>query len=152
MAVLGDAIRVVVSIGEDDDRYLHTFVPGKGFEGDGIALPELSGSHLASDGTLLYLLQIGNRRIVTLGPDGAVRKETPLPARLAGVGCKGDTLYGLAGDEEFEHLHLARVDIGGAEATFHNIASISDEARGLTHDGRAWWTSYRDLNEIVSFS
>lgn len=152
MAVLGDAIHVVVSIGEDDDRYLHTFVPGKGFDGDGIALPELSGSHLASDGALLYLLQIGNRRIVTLGPDGAVRKQTPLPSRLAGVGCNGDTLYGLAGDEEFEHLHLARIDVSGAEAAFHNIASISDAARGLAHDGGAWWTSYRDLNEIVSFS
>lgn len=152
MAPLGDAIRVVVSIGEEDDRYLHTFVPGKGFTGEGVALPDLSGSHLASDGTQLYLLQIGNRRIVTLDADGAARKQTALPGRLGGVGCANGELFGLAGDEEFEHLHLARIDVSGTEATFENVASISDDARALTHDGRAWWTSYRDLNEIVSFN
>lgn len=152
MAVLGEGVRVVVSVGEQDDRYLHTLVPGKGFDASAIALPDLSGSHLASDGSSLYLLQIGNRCIVTLDADGTVKKKTALLQRLAGVGVAGGKLYGLAGDEEFEHLHLATVDLHGPNAAIVDVASISDEARGLTHDGRAWWTSYRDNNQIVSFA
>ncbi|HEY5258430.1 MAG TPA: hypothetical protein VIJ12_08640 [Candidatus Baltobacteraceae bacterium] len=153
MAVLGGTIRVVVSIGEADDRYLYTFVPGKGFdESSKMALPELTGSHLASDGTSLYLLQIGKRKIVTLDAVGAVAKETALPQRIAGVGVAGGRLYGLAGDEEFEHLHLATIDLAGAQAVVTDVASISDEARALTHDGNVWWTSYRDENQIGSFA
>ena len=152
MAVLDGTVRVVVSIGEEDDRYLHTFVPGKGFDPSGIALPGLSGSHLASDGSSLYLLQIGNRCIVTFDADGRVKKQTALAQRLAGIGFANGKLYGLAGDEEFEHLHLAEVDLRGTEVAIAEIASISDEARGLTHDGNAWWTCYRDNNQIASFS
>jgi hypothetical protein len=153
MAVLNGALRVVVSIGEADDRYLYTFVPGKGFDDAGrIALPDLSGSHLAADGSALYLLQIGKRQIVTLDERGTVTKESSLPKRLAGVGYADGKLYGLAGDEEFEHMHLATVDLRGAEAVVTEVASISDEARALSHDGNAWWTSYRDENQIGSFT
>lgn len=152
MAVLGGVLRVVVSIGEEDDRYLSTFVPGKGFDDGKIALPELSGSHLASDGSALYLLQIGKRQIVTLDERGAVTKESPLSRRLAGIGYAEGKLYGLAGDEEFEHVHLATVDLRGAEAVVTEVASISDEARALTYDGNAWWTSYRDEGQIGSFT
>lgn len=152
MAVLDGTVRVVVSIGDQDDRYLHTFVPGKGFELTGVALPDLSGSHLASDGSSLYLLQIGNRCVVTLDGEGKVKKRTALLQRLAGIGCANGKLYGLSGDEEFEHLHLAEIDLRGTEVAIANLASIADEARGLTHDGNAWWTSFRDDNQIVSFA
>ncbi len=153
MAVLDGTIRVVVSIGEDDDRYLYTFVPGKGFDLESkIALPDLSGSHLASDGTTLHLLQMGKRQIVTLDAAGASLREYPLPVRITGIGFAGGTLYGIAGDEEFENLHLATIDLGGSDVLVTDIAPLDDLARGLTHDGKRWWTSYRDENDIVSFS
>lgn len=153
MAVLGGVLRVVVSIGEEDDRYLYRFVRDRGFDEAGrIALPDLSGSHLASDGSALYLLQVGKRQIVTLDDRGAVTKESRLQQRLVGIGYADGTLYALAGDEEFEHLHLASVDLHGSEAVVTEIASISDEARALTHDGNAWWTSYRDENQIGAFT
>jgi hypothetical protein len=152
MAVLDGAIRVVVSVGADDDRYLYAYTPGKGFDPNGIALPDLSGSHLASDGTTLYLLQMGNRKIVSLDGNGAVTAEHPLPARLAGIGFANGALYGITGDEEFENLHFARIDLSGPEAVVTPIASIDDEARGLTFDGNAWWTSYRDVDTIGSFA
>ena len=153
MAVLDGTIRVVVSVNDDDDRYLYTLVPGKGFDLESkIALPDLSGSHLASDGTNLYLLQMGKRQIVTLDGSGAVKAEHLLPVRLAGIGFADGRLYGLAGDEEFENLHIATIDISGPEVVVTDLASISDEARALTHDGAAWWTSYRDENQIGSFS
>jgi len=153
MAPLDGAIRVVVSIGEDDDRYLYTYTPAKGFDPQSqIALPELSGSHLASDGTTLYLLQMGNRKIVALDAGGAVKAEYPLSTRLAGIGFANGTLYGIAGDEEFENLHFASVDLSGSAAVVTPIAAIDDEARGLTFDGKAWWTSYRDVDTIGSFA
>lgn len=152
LAVLGDALHVVVSVGADDDRYLFTFVPGKGFGEARVALPELSGSHLASDGSRLYLLQIGKRQIVALDADGAASRTWPLPRRIAGIGFLDGALYGLAGDEEFEHMHFARIDLDGTHAAVSDIASISDQARSLTHDGRAWWTAYRDENQLASFA
>lgn len=153
LAILGEAVRVVVSIGADDDRYLYSFVPRKGFDEAGkIALPDLSGSHLASDGSRLYLLQMGKRQIVALDADGTASRIWPLPQRIAGIGFLNGALYGLAGDEEFEHLHFARIDLAGAQAVVSDVASISDEARSLTHDGRAWWTSYRDESQIGSFT
>jgi hypothetical protein len=152
MAVLDGSLRVVVSVGDDDDRYLYRYTPEKGFDPDGIALPELSGSHLASDGTNLYLLQMGNRKIVTLDGSGAVKAEHPLPVRLAGIGFANGMLYGITGDEEFENLHFARVDLSGPEAVVTPIAAMDDESRALAFDGKAWWTSYRDLDLIGSFA
>jgi hypothetical protein len=153
MAVLDGTIRVVVSVGDDDDRYLYTLVPGKGFDLESkIALPDLTGSHLASDGSTLYLLQMGKRQIVTLDANGTVKGEHPLPVRLAGIGFADGKLYGLAGDEEFENLHVATVDLTGSDVAITDLASISDEARALTHDGAAWWTSYRDEDQIGSFT
>ena len=56
LTVVGNELRVVVSIGEDDDRYLYRFVPGQGFDAESkTACPDFTGSHLASDGTTLYL-------------------------------------------------------------------------------------------------
>ncbi|MDQ2992710.1 MAG: hypothetical protein M3R30_07835 [Candidatus Eremiobacteraeota bacterium] len=151
MAVLDGTIRVVVAVG-DDDRYLYTLVPGKGFDLESkIALPDLSGSHLASDGTTLHLLQMGKRQIVTLDAGGAIVVEYPLPVRIAGIGFAGGKLYGIAGDEEFENLHLAAIDLSGTEVVVTDLAPLDDLARGLTHDGERWWTSYRDENDIVSF-
>ncbi len=153
VAILGDALRVVVSVGADDDRYLYTFVPGKGFDEESkLALPDLSGSHLASNGSQLYLLQIGKRQIVALNPGGTAERSWPLSQRIAGIGFLNGTLYGLAGDEEFEHMHVARIDLSGTQAVVTDIASISDAARSLTQDGHAWWTAYRDENQIVSFT
>jgi len=153
MAQLDGAIRVVISVGEDDDRYLYTYAPDKGFDPHSqIALPELSGSHLASDGTTLYLLQMGNRKIVSLDAGGAVKAEHPLPVRLAGIGFANGALYGIAGDEEFENLHFASIDLSGSEAVVTPIAAMDDEARGLTFDGKAWWTSYRDVDTIGAFT
>jgi len=151
MAVLDGSIRVVVSMG-DDDRYLYSYAPDKGFDPNGIALPDLSGSHLASDGSTLYLLQMGNRKIVTLDGGGAVKAEYPLSARLAGIGFANGTLYGIAGDEEFENLHFATVELRGDAAVVTPIAAMDDESRALAFDGNVWWTSYRDLDSIGSFS
>lgn len=153
IAVLGDDLRVVVSIGEADDRYFFRFVPGAGFDlASKTACPDFTGSHLASEGATLYLGQMGNRRILAL--DGAynIQREIPLPARIGGMGFSSGTFYVISGNEELENLHLATLDLLAPEPEGVQVAAIPFDARCLAFDGKAWWTSHREVSEIVSFT
>lgn len=153
LASFGEALRVVISLGEDDDRYLYRFVPGVGFDSESkTACPELTGSHLASDGKVLYLLQMGFQQIVVLGADGSAQRRIALPTRCAGLGFSGDVTYIIAADEEFDELNLATLDLERERPVVEALASLPAEARGLVSDGTAWWTSLRDDSEIVSFA
>jgi sugar lactone lactonase YvrE len=152
LTVVDDELRVVVSIGEDDDRYLYRFVPGQGFDAESkTACPDFTGSHLASDGTTLYLGQMGNRRILALGPDGSILREIALPTRCGGMGFRASTFYIISADEEFEHLQLATLDLQVSNPALASVAAIPFDARSLAFDGNAWWTSHREASEIVSF-
>ncbi|HEY1883344.1 MAG TPA: hypothetical protein VGG51_09940 [Candidatus Cybelea sp.] len=152
MAVLGDEIRVVVSIGADDDRYFYRFVPGKGFDdASKTPCPDFTGSHLAAHNGTLYLLQMGLRRILAFDERGAIAREIPLPTRCGGIGVRDGDFYMISADEEFDNLTLATLDVGLPSPQAVPIAVLNPEARALTFDGKAWWTSYREQNEIVSF-
>jgi hypothetical protein len=154
LAVVGSDMRVVVSIGEDEDRYLFRFVPGEGFdESSKMACPDLTGSHLASDGTTLYLAQMGMRRIVTLDDAGSIDREIALPTRICGMGFGPKGFYVISADEEFENLQLATFDVTSNDAKPAPIAGIAfDGARSIAYDGSVWWTSDREVSEIVSFT
>jgi hypothetical protein len=153
IASFGGALLVVISLGEQDDRYFYRFVPGKGFDLESkTACPDLTGSHLASDGSDLYLVQMSNRRLLVLDAVGSVKRAIPLPSSCPGIAFAGGALHVISADEEFDHLQLATLDIGGANAKLSDEADIEPEARGLAYDGRAWWTSLRELGEIVSFA
>jgi sugar lactone lactonase YvrE len=144
-------LRIVVAHGEEDDRYLYRFVPGTGFITESkTPCPDLTGSYLAADTTVLYLGQMTNRRILVLDRDLKVLREIPLPARCAGLATgPGGTLFMISGDEELEHLQFGSLNVN--EATFQAIAPLPDEARSLVHDGAQWWTCLRDLDELASF-
>lgn len=152
LAVFGDGIAAVLAVGDDDDRYLYRFTPGRGFDSDATPCPDLSGSHLAADGDALYLCQQGNRRILVLDAGGSVRREIPLTTRCAGLafGPLGES-FAIAGDEELENLELAAYDLRQAVPVLAPVAAVPFDARALTFDGANWWTSHRDENEIVSF-
>jgi len=152
IAAFGDELRVVVSIGEEDDRYFYRFVPGQGFDSESkTACPDFTGSQLASDGTTLYLGQMGNRRVLEIDADGSVRREIALPTRFGGMGFRGSTFYIISADEEFENLQLATLDLKLNDPALVPVASIPFDARSLAFDGNAWWTSHREASEIVSF-
>ena len=153
LAALNGELRVVVAIGEHDDRYLYRFVPGQGFDPKSkMACPDLTGSHLVSDGTTLYLAQMGNRRVVALDEQGTIQREIALPARTAGLGFANGTFYLISGDDELENLHLATFDFQANTPDTVQLASIPFDARCLAFDGSAWWTSHREASEIVSFT
>jgi outer membrane protein assembly factor BamB len=153
MAALGDEIRVVVSIGADDDRYLYRFVPGKGFdEASKTPCPDFTGSHLAAGNGTLYLLQMGLKRILAFDERGAIAREIALPTRCGGIGVRDGAFYMISADEEFDNLTLATLDVELDSPQAVAVATLNPEARALTFDGSAWWTSYREQNEIVSFA
>jgi hypothetical protein len=154
MAVTGAEMRVVVAIGPEEDRYHFRFVPGKGFdESSKTACPDFTGSHLAFDGTTLYMAQMGLRRIVTLDDAGKIAREIALPTRIAGMGFGPGGFYVISGDEEWENLKLASFDVTKNDPTLTPIAAIPfDGARALANDGSAWWTCDREVSEIVSFT
>jgi hypothetical protein len=57
----------------------------------------------------------------------------------------------ISADDEFDHLQLATLDVQSSAPSAVPVAEMSAEARALAFDGNAWWTSYREVNEIVSF-
>lgn len=153
LAILGDEIHAVISIGEADDRYFFRYIAGRGFDLDSkVPCPQTTGSHFTSDGTSLYLVQMHNQRLLVLDSGYSVQREIPLSTRLGGLGFKQNDLHVITADEEFDNLALARLDLNAKEAPITTIAQISAEARSLAYDGSAWWTNYREENELVSFS
>jgi sugar lactone lactonase YvrE len=151
LAKFGDALSVVVAL-DDDDRYLFRFRPGRGFDNK-VACPDATGSHLAADGTTLYLCQQGKRRILALDGRGGVQREIALPVRCGGFAFDDSgKAFMLAADEEFEKLEFARVDLQPGVAAVDPIASVPFDGRALTFDGSTWWTSDREEGEIVAFT
>jgi len=153
MTASGDELLVVVGIGEEDDRYIYRFAPGRGFDlTKKTACPDFTGSYLAADGSTLYLGQMTHRRILALDSEGTVQRELALPTRCAGIGFGPDgLLYMISGDAELEHLKFGRLDLSQSAPSFDEVLGLPDEARSLVHDGKQWWTSLRDANEIASF-
>ena len=147
------ALRIVVSIGADDDRYLYRLVPGRPLdERDRVPCDQHTGSHLTAHAGALYLVQQSFRRMIELNGDGSVKRAFPFATRTAGVAFAGDTFYTIAADDEFDVLQLATLDLEAERAEPAVIAPMDAEARGLAFDGATWWTSYRERNEIVAFS
>jgi len=152
MAVVGDEIRVVVSIGADDDRFFYRFVPGQGFDdASKTPCPDFTGSHLAFDGTTLYMTQLGLQRILAFDKEGNVLRAIALPTRCGGIGVRDGAFYIVAADQEFENLTLASLDVRESEPQATEVALLPAEARALVFDGHAWWTSLREDGQILSF-
>jgi len=153
LAAVNGELRVVVSIGEDDDRFFYRFVPGEGFDAASkLACPNSNGSHLTYEGETLYLVQATNKRILALGADLSVQREIALPARIAGIGHREGAFFAISADDEFDNLILATLDISGSTAVFEDIAVMPVESRALAFDGTSWWTNLRESNAILSFN
>ena len=155
IAALGDALHVVVSDGgEEDDRYLYRFTTRDGFIAQSkTACPQMTGSHVASDGKTLYLGQAHERRIVTLDDAYAVTQAFPLSTRTGGFGFgPGGQLYFLAADAEFDNLTFGTLELNAGGTAFEAIAPVDAGFRSLAFDGSVWYTSNREAGEIVTFT
>lgn len=153
LAVHGGGLAVVVAL-DDDDRYLFQFAPGRGFDASSKRpCPDVTGSHLASDGTTLYLCQQGKQRILALNDRAETVREISLTTRCGGFAFDASgAAFMIAADADFDNLHFGRFDIAKDEARVDVLATMHPEARGLTFADGAWWTCYREENEIVNFT
>jgi hypothetical protein len=153
LALVGDKLRVVISLGEDDDRYFYTFDPSTGFdEASKTPCPDLTGSHLASDGTTLYLAQQSYKRILAIDAAGNTSREIALPNKIGGMGFGAGAFYVISADDEFEKLELATLDPKLDKPQMAPLAEIPFDARSLASTGDRWWTCNREASEIVSFA
>jgi hypothetical protein len=112
----------------------------------------MTGSHLASDGTTLYLAQMTYKRILAFDATGNILREIALPTKIGGMGFGAGTFYVISADDEFEKLELATLDPKLDTPQMAPLADIAFDARSLAYGGGRWWTCHREASEIVSFT
>ena len=150
----GESIFFNLGEGEDDDRYIWRFVPGKGFADDmRIPCPEFTGSYLSYDGKHLYLSQWYKHRIVQLEARGGILRSIHVDAEISGHCYANGQIYVLRGTEqEGEHWHIARLDPREEAPTVQDLAHVPFACRSLTYDGERFWSNHRAANETISFT
>jgi hypothetical protein len=146
------SFRFTIGEGPDDDRYLRSYDPAKGFGEDRIACPEFTGSYLSFDGDHLYLSQWYKHRILKLDATGNILRVIDVGAELCGHVSVDGLIYVLRGAEKpNEDWRIARLDPRQETPKVEDLARVPFPCRSLTFDGANFWTNHRAANEIVSF-
>ncbi len=149
----GENLRLTIGEGPDDDRYLRSYVPASGFNGDRIACPEFTGSYLSFDGDHLYLSQWYKHRILKLDASGNILRVVDVGAEICGHVFVDGLIYVLRGKEQpNEDWRIARLDPRQETPDVEDLAHVPFACRSLTFDGAHFWTNHRAANEIVSFA
>jgi outer membrane protein assembly factor BamB len=153
ITVTGDALRVIIGEGEDDDRYIRRYIMGKDFKTEKIPCPDLTGSFIAYDGDRLYVSQRYNQCILELDETGTVLRTIPVPRQITGMVIVAGRFY-LATTEsrDVDDYRLLCLDARKEQPHVHELASIPFVARGLAFDGTKFWTNNRGENAIVAFA
>jgi hypothetical protein len=150
---MGEVLRFTIGETPDDDRYLRSYVPASGFNGDRIACPEFTGSYLSFDGDHLYLSQWYKHRILILDGTGNILRIINIGAEICGHAFLDGLIYVLRGEETpNEDWRIARLDPRQETPKVQDLARVPFACRSLTFDGANFWTNYRAANEIVSFA
>ncbi len=151
---MGQAIRFTIGEGPDDDRHLHSYLPGRGFsQADRIACPDLTGSYLSYDGQHVYLSQWYKHRILMLDVGGNVLRTLEIGAEICGHVFVNGLIYLLRGTEQNgESWSMARLDPREDKLEVEDLACMSFPCRSLTFDGECFWSNHRAANAIVSFT
>jgi len=150
---MGEVLRFTIGETPDDDRYLRSYVPASGFNGDRIACPEFTGSYLSFDGEHLYLSQWYKHRLLKLDASGNILRAIDIGAEICGHVFVDGLIYVLRGREQpSEDWCIARLDPRQETPKVQDLARVPFACRSLTHDGANFWTNYRAANEIVSFA
>lgn len=152
ITVVGDELRVLCGMPENDDRFVYRFVPGHGFK-ERFACPEDTGSQLSYDGEFLYMSQWYKRRILELDAQGNVLREIPLEHEVCGQVIVDGVFYAITvEDEKTTDYWLTRVDARGENVESTDLVRIPFAARALAFDGERFWTNHRENHEIVAFA
>ena len=153
MAYGNGAVYMTCGEGPDDNRNIHRFVPGMGFDASVVACPDDTGSHLTISGGRVLLAQWYNRRLLLLDESGKVLAEYHAPHGIAGVAEKDGAIYILGTDEEEDgEYYITRLDPSRPETQPEDVALVPFRARGLAWDGTDWWTNHREAHKTVRFT
>ena len=152
LTVAGDELFVIYG-GDDDDRFVRSYIPGRGFAHTKFRAPDGTGSHLGWDGDVLYISQWYNKRILGVDAGGAILSTVAVPHGICGLVVAGGKFYcATTDDQENGPYWLTRVDARGATPVCDDLAIIPFPARALAFDGNRFWTSHREANQIVAFA
>ncbi|MFL6516136.1 MAG: hypothetical protein ACJ8M1_14045 [Chthoniobacterales bacterium] len=150
----GDVLRVTIGEGANDDRYMWSYTPGRGFSDNGrFAYPDFTGSYLSFDGKNIYLSQWYKGNIMKFDGSGATLQTIHVDGEISGHVFVDGSLYVLHGTEQNgESWRIAKVDPNQNAPEARDIATIPFACRSLTHDGKHFWSNYREAGETISFS
>ncbi|HJT80400.1 MAG TPA: hypothetical protein VJ719_04305 [Chthoniobacterales bacterium] len=150
----GKELRMTIGEGENDDRYMWSYTPGKGFSDHGrFAYPDFTGSYVSFDGSNLYMSQWYKARILQLASDGQVVRTVQIPGEISGHVFVDGAFYVLRGTEkEGESWTIAKFDPGTDRPEVRDLAVVPFACRSLTYDGRHFWSNFRAGGETISFS
>ena len=150
---MGEALRFTIGEDPEDNRYLRSYDPANGFNGDRIACPEFTGSYLSFDGDHLYLSQWYKHRILKLDGIGNILRIINVGAEICGHVFVDGLVYVLRGKETpNEDWCIGRLDPRQETPEVQDLARVPFPCRSLTFDGKLFWTNHRAANEIVSFA
>lgn len=152
MTVAGDELFVLCGEGDDDNRIIRKYVPGRHFADWQLPCPDDTGSHLSYDGDRLYVSQWYNQKILSLDERGHVGTVIDVPHGVCGQVVVHGIFYLLTtDDEENGDYFITRVDDRDGKPKIEDVARVPFAARGLAFDGHKFWTNHREKNEIVGF-
>ncbi len=136
--------------GDDDNRFIHRFVLGEGYDELVIACPDDTGSHLALYDGRVLLGQFHNERLLLLDEDGTIAHTWSTPREICGVAVIDDAALLVSTDDEAAEVYwLTRLDLLSGNAD--DLATIPFRARGLAWDGSRFWTNHREADRTVTF-
>ncbi len=144
------SFRFTIGEGADDDRYLRSYDPARGFGEDRIACPDFTGSYLSFDGENLYLSQWYKHRILKLDANGKILRIINVGAEICGHVFVDSLIYVLRGKEQpSEDWRIARLDPRQEAPTVEDLARVPFACRSLTFDGENFWSNHRAANKII---
>jgi hypothetical protein len=154
ITVMGDELRVLLGMGDEDNRIIRKYIPGHGFKMEGeIACPEDTGSQLGYDGDRLYVSQWYNKRILSLDEKGHIGSVIEAPHGICGQVIVGGVFYVLGTDDEHTNEYfLTRIDARNDKPKVEDVARVEFQGRALAFDGTRFWSNHREQHEIVAFT
>jgi hypothetical protein len=151
---IGDELRFTIGEGAEDDRYMWSYLPGKGFSDKSrFAYPDFTGSYLSYDGKNVYMSQWYKGQIHRLGSDGAILHTFTFGEEISGHVFVDGSIYVLRGTEKNgEQWTIGKFDPQEQTRSFKKIAAVPFACRSLTFDGQNFWSNFRAGGETISFS